>query len=276
MYTLVYTSDAGSVEFSINSGFVIEEFDAFGGLNTEFATSIGSKKHGVKVEDQKVLPKTITITGTILGDAREKKKTLVHVLAPMMKGTLQYNGQYSLVCYPKSSPVVESKNLNPRFSFMLYIPMPYWQNIAESTVGLLSYGSTFQFPWDWGSTFSFSGVSGEIANAINKGDAPCAWTLDVYAMGDVVNPKLTKTKTGEFVQVNITLTEGQRLVVSTAQDEMMVTLVDVDETETDVFSYLDIDSSSFMLDVGDNPLSFEPADSSVSASVSFFENYAGV
>lgn len=275
MYTLVYTSSAGSIEFSVKSGFVIEEFDSPYALNVDFTTSTGSKKFGVKVENQRVQPKTITISGTLVGDARQKKKDLVHVLAPMQEGTLQFDGKYSLKVFPKQSPIVEAKNLNPRFSFMLYVPMPYWQSIEESNVSLIAYASTFSFPWDWGETFSFSGMSGEVANAINKGDAPCTWTLDVYAMGEVVNPKITKSKTGEFVQVNITLTEGQRLVISTANDEMTVTLVDVDEKETDAFSYLDIDSTSFLLDVGENVLEFEPVDNA-SAIISYFENYAGV
>lgn len=274
-YVLVYTSDAGSVEFSLKSGFVIEKFDSPFGIDVEFATSVGSKRYGAKIESQRAQPKIITIEGTILGYAKEKKKTLAHVLAPMLEGVMQFNGQYSMRVYPKKSPVIENKNLNPKFSVMLYAASPYWQSVEESNVGLIAYSSKFSFPWDWGKEFSFSGMSGEVANAINKGDAPCTWTLDVYAMGEVVNPKITKAKTGEFVQVNITLTEGQRLVVSTADDEMTVTLVDVDETETDAFSYLDIDSTSFLLDVGENVLEFEPVDNA-SAIISYFENYAGV
>lgn len=278
-YVLVYTSSAGSVEFSINSGYVIEEVDSFGGLDVEFSTSVGSKKYGAKIENQRVQPRIIRIKGTLLGLAKDKRKTLTHVLAPLLEGTLQYNGQYSMRVYPKQSPIIENKNLNPKFSVMLYAASPYWRSIQESEMSLLGESvATFKFPWDWGeaSTFSFSSRSGDGANAINKGDAPCAWTLDVYAMGAVENPKLTKTKTGEFVRVNIALAEGQRLVISTVEDEMTVTLVDVDETETDAFSYLDIDSSSFMLDVGDNPLSFEPADGNAYATIGYFENYAGV
>lgn len=274
-YVLVYTSDAGSVEFSLKSGFVIEEVDSFGGLDVEFSTSVGSKKYGAKIESQRVQPRIIMIKGTLLGEAKDKRKTLMHVLAPTLEGVMQFNGQYSMRVYPKKSPIIENKKYNPKFSVMLYAASPYWQSVEESNVSLIAYASTFSFPWDWGKSFSFSGMSGEVANAINKGDAPCTWTLDVYAMGEVVNPKITKAKTGEFVQVNITLTEGQRLVVSTAHDEMTVTLVDVDEKETDAFSYLDIDSTSFSLDVGENVLEFEPADNA-SAIISYFENYAGV
>ena len=126
-----------------------------------------------------------------------------------------------------------------------------------------------------GSTFRFSKVGGEKFDATNGGDAPCTWTLEVEASGEVVNPILTKTKTGEFVRVNITLTEGQKLLVSTDQDEMLVTLVDADGKQTDAFSYLDVDSTSFYLDVGENPMEFAPLDNAV-ATVHYFENFAGV
>lgn len=253
MYTLVYTSEAGSIEFSASSGFVIEKFDSPYALSVEFTTSTGSKNYGVKVEGQRVQPKTITITGTIIGDARQKKKDLVHVLAPMQEGTLNFDGKYSLKVFPKQSPVVEAKNLNPRFSFMLYVPSPYWQSVAETSVDI---------------------VDGA-ANVTNNGDAPCTWALDILATGEVVNPMLIKTETEEFVRVNMTLTEGQRLKVSTDQDEMLVTLVDVDGKETDAFSFLDVDSTSFPLDVGENELSFNPVEN-VQASISYFESYAGV
>lgn len=275
MYTLEYRSEAGSIVFSVTSGFVIEEFDSPYALGVEFTTSTGSKSYGVKVENQRVQPKTITISGTIIGYAHDKRKALVHAIAPMQEGTLVFNGERSLKVFPKQSPVVEAKNLNPRFSFMLYVPMPYWQSVEERTASTNDHNAAFSFPWDWGSTFRFSKISGETFDATNNGDAPCTWTLEVEASGEVVNPMLTKTETGEFVRVNITLTEGQKLIVTTDQDEMQVMLVDVDGRKTDAFSYLDVDSTSFYLDVGENQMAFAPMENAL-ATVHYFENFAGV
>lgn len=253
MYTLEYRSEAGSIVFSVTSGFVIEEFDSPYALGVEFTTSTGSKSYGVKVENQRVQPKTITISGTIIGYAKDKKQDLVHVLAPMQEGTLVYNGERSLKVFPKQSPVVEAKNLNPHFSFMLYVPSPYWHNVTETSVE----------------------ITEGAANAANSGDAPCTWALEVLALEEVVNPIVTKTETGEFVRVNKTLAAGEKLMVSTDQDEMLVTLVDADGKKTDAFSYLDVDSTSFYLDVGENPLTFEPVEGA-KATIRYFENFAGV
>lgn len=275
MYTLEYKSEAGSIVFSVTSGFVIEEFDSPYAIGVDFTTSTGSKSYGVKVENQRVQPKTITISGTIIGYAKNKRQDLVHVIAPMQEGTLVFNGQHSMHVYPKSSPTVERFDYNPRFSFMLYVPMPYWQSVEERTASTNDHNAAFSFPWDWGSTFRFSKISGETFDATNSGDAPCTWTLEVEASGEVVNPMLTKTETGEFVRVNITLTEGQKLIVTTDQDEMQVMLVDADGRKTDAFSYLDVDSTSFYLDVGENPMAFAPMENAL-ATVHYFENFAGV
>lgn len=275
-YTLVYTSPAGSVEFSLDSGYVIETFDSPYKMEVDFTTSTGSKSYGVKVESQRVQPRTMVITGTILGYAQEKKKKLVHVLAPMQMGKLQFNGKYEMTVYPKQSPVVESKNLNPRFSFMLYAPMPYWHNSGGTSVPLYGVEGLFSFPWDWGSEFQFSSIRKGTVNVVNEGDAPCTWELTVVAIGEVKNPRLTKTRTEEYVQVNVTLSAGQKLFISTVDDEMSIILADKDGNETNVFSYLDIGSSSFYLDVGDNLLDFTPASDAVQATINFYQNYSGV
>lgn len=275
-YTLVYTSPSGSVEFSLDSGIVIEKFDSPGKMDVEFTTSTGSKNYGVKVESQRVQPRTLTITGTIIGDAREKKKKLVHVLAPMQMGTLQYNGEYYMSVYPKQSPVIESRHINPRFSFMLYAPMPYWRNSGGTSAPMYGVEGLFSFPWNWGSEFQFSGIRKGTVNVVNDGDAPCTWELTVIATGEVQNPRITKKSTEEYVQVNVTLTDGQKLIVSTDDDEMTVLMVDENGTESNVFSYLDIESSSFYLDVGDNLLDFTPHTDNVQATIHFRKNYAGV
>lgn len=275
-YTLVYTSAAGSIEFSIDSGFVVETFDSPYAVDVEFATAKGSQTYGVKVESQQAMPKTISISGTILGDAREKRKKLLRVLAPMQPGKLQFNGQHFMNVYPKQSPTVERYDTNPRFSFMLYAPVPFWHNSGGTSTQMYGVEGLFSFPWDWGSTFQFSSIRNGTVNVVNDGDAPCTWELTVVALGDVENPCITKTRTGEFVRVNVSLTAGQKLLVSTVDDEMTVVKADEEGNEVDIFNSLDIDSTRFLLDVGDNLLDFTPASESVKATVNFYKNYVGV
>lgn len=275
-YTLVYTSAAGNIEFSIDSGFVVETFDSPYAVDVDFATAKGSQTYGVKVESQQAMPKTISITGTILGDAREKRKKMLRVMAPMQPGKLQFNGQHFMNVYPKQSPTVERYNNNPRFSFMLYAPVPFWHNSGGTNTPLYGAEGMFSFPWDWGSEFQFSTVRNGTANVVNDGDVPCAWELTVVALGTVQNPCITKVSTGEFVRVNVTLSSGEKLYVSTVDDEMMVVKADANGNEVDIFNSLDIDSARFLLDVGDNLIDFTPATGTAQATVNFYKNYVGV
>lgn len=275
-YTLVYTSAAGNIEFSIDSGFVIEQFESPYAVDVDFATAKGSQTYGVKVESQQVMPKTISITGTILGDAREKRLKMLRVLAPMQPGTLQFNGQHFMNVYPKQSPAVERYNHNPRFSFMLYAPVPFWHNSGGTSSLMHSVDGMFSFPWDWGSEFRFSTVRNGAVNIANDGDAPCAWEMTVLALDTVQNPCITKVSTGDFVRVNVTLTAGQKLYISTVDDELMVVKADENGNEVDIFNTLDIDSARFLLDVGDNPLEFTPATGAARATLNYYKNYVGV
>ena len=274
-YTLVYTSAHGSVEFSLESGIIVESFDAPDKIAVGISTTTGASRYGVRVDDQKVQGKNMVISGTISGPSADRKRLLQHVIAPMQRGVLQYNGKWFMEVYPKQTPAVERYDSNARFAFTLFAPMPFWRGIAGITVPLIAYEKAFSFPWDWSRPFQFSSAADAYVNVPNNGDAPCPWTVSVEAAGEITNVRIIKVLTGEYVQVNTTLTSGQRLVISTEDDEMSVTIVHTDGTEWDAFSLVEIGSAAFKLDVGDNPLFVTPSDNAT-ATIQFYEHYAGV
>lgn len=275
-YTLVYTSPAGSFEFSLESGNWVERFNSPSAVSVAFSVAKGSQKYGARIEDQKVSPANISIEGTIMGDSTERRRKMQRVFAPMQKGILTFNGEYFMEVYPKESVMLERFVRNPRFNVSLYAPDPYWHNLGGTTTPLYGAEAMFSFPWTYGAPIQFSTASNGTVNVRNDSDAPSLWELEMLATGTVTNPRITKTHTGEFLQVNTTFNEGEKLFVSTTGEEITLYKVNADGSEVDIFNKLDIESTKFMLDVGDNMIEFAPTDGTAQATLHFYKNFAGV
>ena len=67
IYGLRYSNAIGAIDFSIASGFVVEEATAYGAQEVGFDTTRSNREIGETLQHQSVNPKTLTIRGTILG-----------------------------------------------------------------------------------------------------------------------------------------------------------------------------------------------------------------
>lgn len=281
-YKLIYQTDVGQIEFSLQSGYIIGRFDSPTRQNVEMHTTSGSRSIGEKLESQQVSGKLMTISGTLKGnDADSKRKKMLHIIAPLMKGTLILDDKYVMEVYPKETPTVERYESNPEFQFIIFAPYPYWRTKNGNTAMLLGLQKQFHFPWNISdpNPFRFSTYTkNAYTNVYNSGDAPTQWKITFLAKSTLRNPIVENIQTGEFVRVLCTLEAGEQVVVDTMGQEITVTMIAADGTETDGFTHLDIDSTAFQLAVGDNLLKTqaEATDYALHAMMEYRTNIAGV
>lgn len=280
-YSLRYENDIGSVDFSVASGFVVEQATSYGAQNVDFDTTRSNREIGETLQHQSVSPKTLTIRGTLLGDCTGKRDQMNHVLAPLAKGRLIYNDTRSMVVYVKTSPDIERYSANARFSVSFYAPFPYWAEKDKVNQVLVGYEPQFMFPWNISdpSPFYMSKLAQVgYVTVVNEGEAPVGWTISFLALSAVKNPFVQSIDTGETVKVLKTMAENEMLTISTEGEELTVILMAADGTETDGFQYLDIDSLPFRLALGENHIKTDAEEGGVGlrASISFRPAYAGV
>lgn len=280
-YSLRYENDIGSVDFSVASGFVVEQATSYGAQNVDFDTTRSNREIGETLQHQSVSPKTLTIRGTLLGDCAAARDQMNHVLAPLAKGRLIYNNTSSMEVYVKTSPDIERYSANARFSVSFYAPFPYWVEKDKVNQVLVGYEPQFMFPWNISdpNPFYMSKLAQEgYVTVANEGEAPVGWTISFLALSAVKNPFVQSIDTGETVKVLKTMTENETLTISTEGEELTVTLTAADGTETDGFEFLDIDSVPFRLSLGENHIKTdaEEGGAGLRASISFRPAYAGV
>lgn len=280
-YSLKYENDIGSVDFSIASGFVVEQATSYGAQNIDFETTRSNREIGETLQHQSVSPKTLTIRGTLLGGCAAARDQMNHVLAPLAKGRLIYNNTSSMEVYVKTSPDIERYSANARFSVSFYAPFPYWVEKGKVNQVLVGYEPQFQFPWNISdpNPFYLSKLAQVgYVTVTNEGEAPVGWTISFLALSAVKKPYVQSIDTGEKVCVLKTMAENEMLTISTEGEELTVTLTAADGTETDGFEYLDIDSIPFLLALGENHIKTdaEEGGAGLRASISFRPAYAGV
>ena len=280
-YKIVYQNDIGSVEFSLKSGVVIEKIASLTQQNAEFETTKSNREIGEKLEYKRVNPKTLNIRGTLLGRCDAMREQMVHVIAPLSKGKLIFNDTYELEVYVKASPDVERYAANAKFNFSLYAPFPYWQKKNREQTMLVGLKGLFSFPWNISAPnpFRFSEITETgYVTVLNNGEAPANWTVTFSALDEVVNPRIYNMETGEYVKILKTMSDGEQIVISTEGDELTVTCVASDGTETDGFQFLEVESMPFKLAVGENHIKTDAEANTVAlrANISFRPAFVGV
>lgn len=257
-YELIYESANGKrITFSLASGFIIGSMTDPTSQSVTFQTSTGLRNIGAKMEAQVVDAKRISITGTLTGNAEEKRKRMLQTIVPMVKATVIFDGKYKLDCWPQKTPEIERYTENPQFNFTLFAPFPYWRSAEGKAIDLLGLTKQFRFPWNISSPtpFRFSTFTEVFyTNVFNGGNVPSRWRAEFYARTDVTGPSLMNMVTGEFVKLNMALSAGEMVIVDTTGQELSVKHYTDTGEESDAFEYLDIDSSPFELVVGDNLL----------------------
>lgn len=280
-YKLVFENDIGSIEFSLKSGVVIEKVSSLTQQSVTFETTSSNREIGEKMEHQKVSPKTLTIKGTILGPADAMREQMVHVISPLTKGKLIFNGIFELTVYVKTTPEVERFANNAKYSFSLYAPYPYWLKHERTKTTLVGLRGLFSFPWNISdpNPFKFSEyVETGYVTVNNTGEAPAYWTVTFSALDEVTNPRIYNMETAEYVKILKTMAEGEQITISTEGDELTVTITGADGTVSDGFRYLEVDSIPFQLKVGENFIKTDAEANTVAlrAAISFQPAFVGV
>ena len=117
----------------------------------------------------------------------------------------------------------------------------------------------------------FSTAGPRIINVVNNGDVETPIKLEIT--GTATNPKILKRLTGEFIKVNRTLTTDDTLVITTDFGNKRV-----EQNGVNVFNYIDLNSTFFSLDVGDNVIELITDDVTDNANIkiTYRNRYLGV
>ena len=133
--------------------------------------------------------------------------------------------------------------------------------------------ANFHFPFSFPVHFA---VRGDLGIIDNTGHMPAP--LKITFRGPATNPTITKINTGETIKIKRFIPDGYALVITTDFDNQSAEIVAPDGVSEDAMGYLDlsVDWSFFMLDVGENRISFITDGGSPEVYVEYRTQYVGI
>lgn len=225
----------------------------------EIHTSDNVLYDGSKVRNRRVKFRPILIEGEYVGKEPEKqRRSLSSFFNVHYDGVLEidYAGVKRETMYVVEGYKAKLDNVyNPlRFLVHLYCPNPFLMGSITYSQEMADWVGGLRFPLQL--PMMFTGRSTRQSTIIrNDGDVPTPITFEF--LGPAVNPKVVKDDTGEYIQVNREIGEDEKLIVSTGFGDKRVILKNrITGEETNAFGWIDLGSTFFQLDVGNNLISY--------------------
>jgi hypothetical protein len=250
--TFRYVNDnGGTLTFEYAYGYLINKPNGIDKVDVKLSQAQGINQVGSTVQSKTVQPRPVTISGIIVGaDQDARKESLLSVIRPDLGGKL-YCDDYYLDVHVTATPTIEARDKFAHFQFSVNAPYPYWRKDNSVSQALSGIEKLFKFPWNISKPYRFGQpMVTQFMNIYNGGQVPVPFTATFDAKNTVKNPKITNVNTGETLIINKTMVVGERVVVEITHDRTYVT----SSVDGNIRGALDLDSTLFLLGVGDNVL----------------------
>ena len=287
--TLTYANSLGeSIVFSHASIYCTQTLEGISDVRNTIYSINSMGQDGDTFVANRLESRDIDITGFIRERDPEKlrayRRKLARILNPQLPATLTYTfGSFTRVisCRSVNAPIIAKPagSIYTSFSVQLVCLNPFWREVAEKRDDIAAWLGALEFPVEIPQDRMQLGYRQPslIVNVYNGGDVRTGIRIEFQAMGDVVRPVITLVDTLAFIQLNITLQEGDILTLSTGYGDKWAKLYR-DGAITDALRYIDVDSTFLQLAPGDNLIRYDAEQGLTNLEVSIFHNnlYLGV
>ena len=165
------------------------------------------------------------------------------------------------------------------FNIDLICLEPFFKNINESRVDLSNWIGKFHFPLILKNDGIILGLKEPnlMANIINDGDVETGLKIVITANSECNSPKIVNAVTGEFMEINVDLLSGDRIIIDTNQGTKSIKR-ERNGITTSVLAFLNIESTFLKIRVGDNMLTYTAKENPDALSINFYYNpcYLGI
>lgn len=263
MQSLIFESANGVINIGQTKPYILQRVDGVTGLNSDIYSHTAPNQDGNTFDFSLLKARNITLNVAVfaadLATLNTYRRSIINIMNPKLSGTLTYtNGTYTKkidVQVERSPYFSEEDKLDIYQSFFvsLIASEPFWNDTDDSFEVMAISVPKFKFPLRIIEHFVFAEPGINVVDCNNVGDVETPVTI--YFSGPAVNPKVTNETTGEYIKVNKTLLDGERLIISTKFGNKSV-IFDNGSTQTNAFNLIDLNSTFFQLRTGLNTLNY--------------------
>lgn len=273
-----------------NEDILSSHIEGLGHPGATSQKSQGVNQDGCNSEDSLLDARVIKLQVTVRTKNREKlyalRRKIFRIINPKTynqttgkRGELliYYTNNYKTYrIYGKvedSAEFNDRKNNRDKATISFYCQDPYWLDEEGKDIEIKSVSGGMKFPLTLSNIFSRISFFKEIEN---EGDTEAP--IEIEYIGPATNPRITNETTGEYIQVNMSIDEKEKLIINTAQGKETVNLVTPTQIK-DVYNNIDLNSTFFQLIVGKNLIKYSSDDETAKDRVTirnYTNRYVGV
>lgn len=244
----------------------IIKFDPAGVNGTSFG--------GLYVEEREITM-IISIKGATRQQMYENKQSLISILSPLLSekgalGRFEYTndvGTWWIPAAVKRGPqgLLRAGNYLKSEQIVFHCPNPFWRGTTYDRAQMAYLGGGMRFPLRLGQVRF--GSRGYQTSIWSRGNSPSP--LEVEIRGPAIQPEIVKVSSGEYIRLRQTkpLYEDDVLRIDTTPGLPSVTIQRAGGEIEDAIGYIDLTSTFFLLDPGENRLRYVSGDDSQTTQV---------
>lgn len=254
--------------------------DPLNGVSVELQTAQGVNQQGVTVERQSVAGVSREIIVYCWDEYGEQHaRTLLDALPYFTAGTMYFEDKFFARFILSKTPYTKQLFPYPVLDFMLFCPKPYWYDLDAQSFVLGGFTPSFQFPVNY--HVHQYGVKNEatFVDAKNPGSLPVPFTATLRCIAPVTDPRIVDVLGGGFLGLSgFTLQPDDTVEFYRDTEDHLAVKQTRAGAETNLFAYLDEDSTLTELPPGDNLLKAEAASGAeyLQATVQFYPMVSGI
>ena len=261
-----------------DSIFSVVDYSGLEASEYELTTTDNITTDGATLKRIRALPRDVSIEFDYIKteDRASMRQKLIRFFTPYRTGilTVDYMGTKRSIEYEVSKFKISTTNAHDILSALIELSCMDPSFKAEETAVPII---TLIGGWKWKFKLPFKLKQyGDLERVIyNAGDI--ATPVELYFKGPAVEPTIFLNDTGQYIKVKKDLAAGDTLYINTAFRNKKVEIIS-DGTREDAWDYLDMTSSFFWLQPGDNVISYSHTgtERSTGVEIIYKERYLGV
>ena len=256
MYELKVKNDKGEVlNLSTSPMYQVYKVTGLQPPAVAINSSVNATADGSTVNSLRANKRNIVLYMTLEGDVEQSRINLYRYFPLKKRITLYFKNGSRDVCIEGYVEVIECDQFTRKqvAQISLLCPQPYFKAVNDIVSYFSDVSALFEFP------FSIAANSVEISSItrnlrksiINTGDVESGLIIDLYAVGEVVNPVIYDAFKRTHIKLTFTLIAGDHIVINTNAGAKSITLIRGGIT-SNIMGYMYPDSTWLKLEAGDN------------------------
>lgn len=273
------------LEFAYSFPFFLSDLDGIHDYSGNVASIQSAFGVGVSYVGTSINSRNIKLVIAIRDDDMlQIRRDQIHNIFPLKdRGTFYYyegDLERKINYYVESVEPTRNTNI-VYFSISLICPSPYFMDSTETIATLHNWDKRLTFPLQIPEGIGIEFGSKNESTAIeieNNSHIDYGLTISFEANGTVENPSLKNTYNGDEMKLNYTMEIGDRIIITTYNNEKTITLINTQGIEEDITNSL-VFGTKFLQAVNGSNRFISNADSGLSnldVSISYYNYYEAI